>query len=311
MGPLKSWVGEQQGVDVIFAQETHLTGEAVEDLQRWAATRGWYAVGAPAVPGVGKGTIGGVVMMVRGGSIGITDVVVVSNARVVCATANFSGGPNVTLASVYLVTGEGVRQTNIDILVDLGTELRKRAQPFIVAGDFQMEPAAMHDTSFPQKIRANIVAPEGAMGTCVTKEGYSTIDYFLVSEGLAPSVERVCADVRRYANPHRPVHMRLRKDFPDRKIRVWTHRARLAIEAPIGPRRKVRCWEGPLAAANKALDIACRAGRAKETQAAVTAAYSLIAAAAASEIAWVGDQCIEQKFLKRFGMVPNCSLKAP
>ena len=222
----------------------------------------------------------------------------------------FQGGPNVTLASVYLVTGEGVRHTNIDILVDLGTELRKRAQPFIVAGDFQVEPAALHDTSFPPKIRANIVAPEGAMGTCVTKEGYSTIDYFLVSEGLAPSVERVYADVRRYANPHRPVYMRLRKDFPERRIRVWTHRARLAIEVPFGPRRMDRCWEGPLAAANKALDIAHRAGRAKETQAVVTAAYSLIAAAAASEIACVGDQCIEQKFLKRFGMVPKLQFKS-
>eukprot|EP00974_Lingulodinium_polyedra_P114773 11113313-Lingulodinium_polyedra.AAC.1 len=67
---------------VVFGQEMHVREEELAEAQRWCSFNGWAGLWAPALRGVGNGTVGGVNVLCPkrvgvGLPMGITDPVVV------------------------------------------------------------------------------------------------------------------------------------------------------------------------------------------------------------------------------------------
>eukprot|EP00972_Heterocapsa_arctica_P070737 10448829-Heterocapsa_arctica.AAC.1 len=81
-----------------------------------------------------------------------------------------------------------------------------RDSPFIVGGDFNMNPSMLEDSGFLEMAGCSLLAPPSGLGTCKASAGTtSSIDYFLADKSLAAGVKmvEVCTEVN--FNPHRAV----------------------------------------------------------------------------------------------------------
>ena len=87
--------------------------------------------------------------------------------------------------SIYLKDSEGASETNLNLLQEVAIFLSCLRGPWIVGGDWNMSPAVLASTQFLSMVRGVIVAPTAP--TC----NNSVYDYFVVSEGLLPSVAGV------------------------------------------------------------------------------------------------------------------------
>ena len=78
--------------------------------------------------------------------------------------------------STYLIDSIGV-DGNRDALSALGRELRKLQCPWIVGGDWNIDPEELFDSGFIELMRGSIVARGKDEGTCRTAGGkWSNID---------------------------------------------------------------------------------------------------------------------------------------
>jgi len=115
-----------------------------------------------------------------------------------------SGG--VIVLSLYLVSGQGLKDANTKLLEQVGLVLKAIDRPCIVGGDFQMEKKALEQSGWPEAMGAVVFAPSAY--TCVSSRSASIIDVFVVSQDIAGMVVSVetrthVTDIR----PHKPVRI--------------------------------------------------------------------------------------------------------
>ena len=106
--------------------------------------------------------------------------------------------------SVYLWSGEGLSQRNLDVLSELARGLKRLHGPWIVGGDWNLEPGDLQRAGWLELVGGSSVAPDGP--TC----GGRTLDFFVVPKCMSPLVVQVMTIVDWGPAPHHGVRLVLR-----------------------------------------------------------------------------------------------------
>eukprot|EP00972_Heterocapsa_arctica_P089960 13271853-Heterocapsa_arctica.AAC.1 len=85
--------------------------------------------------------------------------------------------------SVYMKDGLGLAGINLEILERIGRFTMLLNTPWILAGDWNMEPNNIAAAGWLHQFGGELVAPEGQ--TCSKGLG-NTLDYFIVARALRP-----------------------------------------------------------------------------------------------------------------------------
>ena len=123
----------------------------------------------------------------------------------------------------------GPSETNLNILQEAATFLSCLTGPWIIGGDWNMSPQTLASTRFPNVVHGMIVAPD--LPTC----NDSTYDYFIVSEGLLPSVAGVARIEDAGLKPHWPVRLYLRSNARRHLVRQLVRPRKIPGVLPHGP----------------------------------------------------------------------------
>eukprot|EP00959_Pyramimonas_sp_CCMP1952_P042817 896016-Pyramimonas_sp.AAC.1 len=124
--------------------------------------------------------------------------------------------------SVYLRDGEGMNEANADILWDVASQLRVAARPWILAGDFNMDPLQL----------AAWAATAGGLalhtGTATCRAGaLRELDYAIISDELQHFVFSHWPVVEAPIGPHSPVLLEVRGLHTDATVQQLHRTARL------------------------------------------------------------------------------------
>ena len=92
--------------------------------------------------------------------------------------------------------------------------LHSLAAPWILGGDFQMEPDQLLQGPPVHHMSAELVVPSGEQGTCRQQHKHSTIDYFLVHRKLQPHLDQMLVEEGWPSSPHKLVAAHLRAEAP-------------------------------------------------------------------------------------------------
>jgi len=192
--------------DMMCLQETRLeTAEANSAAAAWAAKQGLRLdFGAALSTGPGPlqnsgGTASGVKAHVGSAPVPISGVHA-SRATDTHMEGLIKGG--VTVVSIYLHDGMGLLAENLEILQRLGQFLVQRSEPYIVAGDWNVQPEEMQAARWAEMVGGQLVTPDRT--TCTSGKG-STLDWLVVSQELANFVDSVKVLVSAPTSPHSPV----------------------------------------------------------------------------------------------------------
>ena len=114
-------------------------------------------------------------------------------------------GKGIVIASVYLWTAEGMSFRNRELLTHVVGQLQALGAPWIIGGDFQVEPEIVAEVDSLKAARACVIAPQTACGTCRHAYGSSEIDYFIVSDAVKTQVAGIRVQEEWPSTPHKPV----------------------------------------------------------------------------------------------------------
>ncbi len=124
---------------VLLAQETWLTQDAVPAASAWARRNGWQSIWTAAVPGPHGGASGGAAILVKEG-IGLRYPPGGSHVwwpgRVVAAMIDAPGHRPLLVASCYLIHGIGPAAANLEILAAIGQRISAMGDEheFVIGG---------------------------------------------------------------------------------------------------------------------------------------------------------------------------------
>jgi len=131
--------------------------------------------------------------------------------------------------SVYLQDSAGLNDVNLAVLQEIAVVLKQIRGPWILAGDWNLNPDLLRSSAWLDVVGGVIVAP-----TTPTCHG-STYDYFVVSQDLASSVVGVARVDDGGLHPHHPVRMLLRGDARRKLTRQIVRPTRVPGVLPAGP----------------------------------------------------------------------------
>jgi len=211
MTSAEKFVLPRSSADFLSLQETKRLGAAgSEGVARSAAAAGWNCSATPALRCDSDFASGGVAVAARSG-IGVRapDHIGVSSAvqhriHVAKVSALLKGG--FYSLSVYLQDGVGLSELNLSLLQEVACVAKSLNGPWVLAGDFNMEPATLAASGFLQLAGGHIVAPKHA--TCHN----SVYDYFVVSDSFLPCVRGIARVDNSGLHPHFPVRLFLAGD---------------------------------------------------------------------------------------------------
>ena len=151
-------------------------------------------------------------------------------------SAVMKGG--VHCGSLWLKHSEGMSEDNMAILQAATAAVSKLKGPWIIGGDFNMEPATLEKSGWLEMIGGVVVAPTDP--TCCS----SVYDYFVVSKDLhdANLIVGVVRMTDGGFNPHHPVRLILRGDGRRKLIRELAKPTKIPGILPKGPLNKPAEW---------------------------------------------------------------------
>ena len=175
-----------KGITFSAGVELHLRGDALRKARRAVGKLGWRSFCAEGLPRQGAGTRGGCWTLVRKeaaaggfGGLGRSDL-----QWSACSVRR--GGIDLILVTVYFFDGLGCTGDNLDLMEEVGVFLRGRRGPFLIIGDFNIEPDMLEEHGWPQWLGAAVVRPPVPF-TCTSGQ-CRVLDYALVSCALANHV---------------------------------------------------------------------------------------------------------------------------
>ncbi|CAK0802338.1 unnamed protein product [Prorocentrum cordatum] len=215
--------GRRQRAPTVFGRHAPLTALALGEsrlgeFQARALDAGWHGLWAPS-PTTGDSAtsnFGGVAVLVPT-YIMVTappdDGHIIYPGRAVCAQINWGVAGGIIVASVYLVTSIGISGENIEVLWALAQRVaawNSRDLDWILGGDWNADIDALNVRNWVETMAAIHYVPD--QHTCITDEGKSTIDYFVVCAKLASRIKGkpgVQYDSTVVPPPHFPVELQL------------------------------------------------------------------------------------------------------
>ena len=219
--------------DVLLLQESKRFGEhADEQVKKSGRDLGWNCAVATALrTAADKGSGGCIVGAKRGIGIAGHEHVVSEAIKHRCCfawvSAMLKGG--VHFGSIYLKDLVGMDDTNMAILQEVAAAITALKGPWILGGDWDLEPHVLQGSGFLRMVRGTMVAP--ALPTCNGK----TYDYFVVSERLAHLVAGVARIEDGGLHPHWPSRLYVRADGRRHLVRKIVRPERVPGVLPFGP----------------------------------------------------------------------------
>jgi hypothetical protein len=236
-----------------------------------------------------KTTEGGVAVFVRRCVGALSDVEIVVPGRVLLASVRFEGCREpLSLGTIDLRTGGKLDEENLEVLERTGRALCDRGQSYFLGGDFQVAPSVVGETGLASIFGGRVAAPASTLGTCGSgKDGQkaNTIDFGIVSHGLACSLLDVSVCTSTVANPHRPVLYSFQGPLDQLVVPRVVRRANFPRSecVPVGPRRRPQDWAAGLGAAEAAAlccatlaEVGGRAARAEAAGAVAAAGQAAV-----------------------------------
>ena len=133
------------------------------------------------------------------------------------------------MLSVYLRHSEGLSPENL-LLLDVLAEIVDTLQgPWIIAGDFNLEPEVLKASGWPLMIGGEVLAPREA--TCHE----NVYDFFVVAKALVPHVASVTKLDYDGFSPHYPVRLLIRGDARSMCVRRLVRPTKVSAVLPHGP----------------------------------------------------------------------------
>ncbi|CAK0878255.1 unnamed protein product, partial [Prorocentrum cordatum] len=152
----------------------------------------------------------------------------------------------IIVASVYLVTSIGISGENIEVLWALAQRVaawNSRGLDWILGGDWNSDIDALNVRNWVETMAAVHYVPD--QHTCITDEGKSTIDYFVVCANLASRIKgkpEVQYDSTGVPPPHFPVELQLMGEDRPTWCRVPVEPRPFAVVPPVGCARYPYPW---------------------------------------------------------------------
>ena len=196
--------------DCVFMQETKkcIPLDDPSMISRAGRRLGWSACANSAKAGAAGHASGGVAVLARRG-IGIRPLDVVNEIyQHRQGFAHFNGccPGGINCGSVYMKDGEGLSETNMLLLSSLAAALGRLRGPWILGGDWNMEPTTLASSGWLAAVDGVVIA--SALPTC----NASKYDFFVVSRGLLPAVVGIQRLDDAGLTPHWPTRLLLRGD---------------------------------------------------------------------------------------------------
>ena len=224
------------GAAVGLIQEAKVPRQAISTLED-ACLRAGYATAINPCTGQGQTASAGTAVAAQWhwglGSPAATDGPHLVTGRVSLMVWNGALVGGILAGTVYCQDGAGAAG-NWHILGPLGEALTAMGRPFVIGGDWNMEPNELDGSGWPARIGPELVRPRGVNGTRRTTGGLRMYDYFAVSTSLLGRVLE-CTVLDWPTSPHHPVGLRLRCGGPEAKVRTLHSPRAFPREAPVGP----------------------------------------------------------------------------
>ena len=171
-GSARTWIREHTSAHVICLQEHHLRSkEDLDQASAWALRQGWKSFWVSALPGDGSGTRGGVAILARHflglHALGHHELVY---GRAIGCIVQIPGGTSFAISSVYLQHGTGLDDHNSGVLAKAGQFVTTSGLPWLIGGDFNLEPPAIASSEFLDITQGTLLYPD-VVGTCTTTGG--------------------------------------------------------------------------------------------------------------------------------------------
>jgi hypothetical protein len=230
-GPLQDALGVLAGTDMVFLGQEHMrTGTGCKELANWYAARGWKAVVGAGFT-TERGTSSGVFAACRSRlphslwPTALDSSLEAGRFTGMWTSVWLRGG--CAFGSVYLETASGLGDNNLNLLWRISAWIRVLGCPIIIGGDWQVSPQVLRDSGWPAANGLTVVA------TGVTTCGDAELDYFVVSDGLAPYVDGVTiAEVG--TSPHFGVRLKLTGKPREQQVRKLVRPRQMPMVARIG-----------------------------------------------------------------------------
>ena len=199
---------ELMGVAMV---ETHKTAEEIAEQDQFLRKLGGKPFWAQAALTGKGGSTGGALAVFREGvptsrldqqELELTaGVFLPHDPKDFVVTTIAFGGVRFVVAALYLCPGCGFTGVNRTKLVKLAALLKKYHLPWLIAADWNEEPAALLNSGWPEMLGGELLLPSAASLTCTSGEG-RMLDYALVSHDGREFVESVTLDSSMGLKPH-------------------------------------------------------------------------------------------------------------
>ena len=121
------------------------------------------------------------------------------------------GRLRLVVVSVYLRVGIGLEGENQRVLGDIAAWLSLVSLPWIVLGDWNVEPAVVRDSPWLTFVRGKVVTPSNTSFTCTSGQEGRLLDYGVCSEDLEHQIISMVAVVSPW-KPHMTLVLRIKAD---------------------------------------------------------------------------------------------------
>ena len=164
---------------------------------------------------------------------------IVYPGRVAGAKVIMPGGRPIAVYSVYMRVGKKLSLANREILAKFAGHIQSHDLEWLVGGDFNMHPRELEAANFTSKLGGTIKAP--ATATCMMG-ATSTIDFFLVSNGLGSEPTQETSTRCEAIRPHLVVAMFFTVPLSQVKVLKYRWAPVLPNEKPFGPQLPPEDW---------------------------------------------------------------------
>ena len=242
---------------MVCAQELNTDAQGVGDLSTQLRGLGWHSAIVPSQP-TNDGLRAGVAilalahismaMIVRSDQGTMTWDLSPRNSpgRLCVSWVDTTTVGGIILGSAYLWCTEGLTERNRWILASFAAFTVAKDMPWILAGDFNVDPDHLIAEGIDKAMRARIVY-DSKVGSCRTSGGNrSRLDYYIVDERLVASGHVVDTLLGIKVAPHSPVLLKIGEQRRNVTVRKLMKPKAWPLEIPKGCQLPPPEWPKPL-----------------------------------------------------------------
>ena len=218
--------------DVLIMQETKLLGpQGVDKAKKRGKHFGWNCIPSEAWRTAADRASGGCAVACKKscGIVGHEHIEAAYRHRLHLTWVGGVLRGGLHCGAIWLKDCEGLSSSNMAILDHAAAALGKLRGPWVLGGDWNLTPDISRASGWLDVVKGVIVATQ--YPTCHGK----VYDFFVVAEGLAPSVAGVMRIDNAELNPHSPSRLLLRGDARRRMVRQLVRDTRVPGTLPEGP----------------------------------------------------------------------------